>query len=232
MNERIDMIVGILRLPEADSGDDIVYLCQNVFNVAYIEYSWFEEEDLICDVLFIACGDVSFDVNKESFKIASSIKDFVQFGGLVFGFGGGFKLLCLMELLPGKIVENHDAAFVSRQVFLRSEKELTPLTSGLDKAKPLALCVAHRYGRYRASSEELRSIRQNEQIVFRYCDAQGNTSMGVNIDGSVDNIAAISNETNTVFGMMARPERCVHSHYNGDDGLLLFKSIMACSLEK
>ena len=51
--------------------------------------------------------------------------------------------------------------------------------------------------------------------------------MGVNIDGSVDNIAAIANEYGNVFGMMAHPERSLDARYNGDDGLLIFKSLFA-----
>ena len=220
------MIIGIVRLPEADAGESLIHLCSSVLNVEYIEYSWFETRDIFCSVLIVACNDVTFDFNRETFPIARSIGQFATRGGHVVGIGGGFKLLCLMGLLPGEIVENRDSSFVSRLVHLRVENNITPLTVSVYKDKILALCVAHRYGRFKASADELRAMRQNDQIVFRYCDAQGNTSMGVNIDGSVDNIAAVANVYGNVFGMMAHPERSTDANFSGDDGLLIFQSLI------
>ena len=221
------MVIGIVRLPDVDSGECLINLFTHVLKIECVEYSWFDVSEIQCDALILSCSDISFTFSRENFPIAKSIGQFAARGGMVFGFGGGFHLLCMMGLLPGQIVENRDLTFVSRMVYLRSENMLTPLTSMLTKEKPLALCVAHRFGRYRATAEELRSIRQNDQIVFRYCDAQGNTSLGVNIDGAVDNIAAIANEYGNVFGMIAHPERSLDLRYNGNDGMLIFESLLA-----
>ena len=69
-------------------------------------------------------------------------------------------------------------------------------------------------------------MKQNDQILFRYCDADGNINKESNPNGSIENIAGICNATRNVFGMMPHPERCAESVLGNEDGRKLFESLL------
>ena len=102
----------------------------------------------------------------------------------------------------------------------------------LDKNKPLNIPIAHKEGRYYASDADLASMRQNHQILFRYCDKEGEISLEVNPNGSVENIAGVCNEMKNIFGLMPHPERACDDELGNLDGKIIFESFIRTLREK
>jgi phosphoribosylformylglycinamidine synthase len=90
----------------------------------------------------------------------------------------------------------------------------------------LRLPVAHGVGAYYAPEEELDRLEEGGQIVARYCDSRGDISRETNPNGSCRSIAAVSNPSGTVVGIMPHPERATDPLIGGDDGLLLLRSVL------
>jgi phosphoribosylformylglycinamidine synthase len=72
----------------------------------------------------------------------------------------------------------------------------------------------------------MKQLKDNDQILFRYCDEKGNVTNESNPNGSLENIAGICNAGKNVFGMMPHPERAADEVLNNTDGKLLFESIL------
>jgi phosphoribosylformylglycinamidine synthase len=81
-------------------------------------------------------------------------------------------------------------------------------------------------GNYFADSNTLKSLEDNSQIAFRYCDESGQISEACNPNGAANNIAGIFNKTKNILGMMPHPERAIDKETGLTDGLLMFKGIL------
>jgi phosphoribosylformylglycinamidine synthase subunit PurQ / glutaminase len=92
--------------------------------------------------------------------------------------------------------------------------------------QPLKIPIAHGEGRYYADENTLKEIKANGQILFRYCDAEGNITPLANPNGSIENIAGVCNAQKNVFGMMPHPERAADINLGNKDGLFVFQSIL------
>ncbi|HVY54915.1 MAG TPA: phosphoribosylformylglycinamidine synthase I, partial [Thermodesulfobacteriota bacterium] len=130
-------------------------------------------------------------------------------------------------LLPGVLIRNSSLEFVCRWVNIRVENDRTPFTGNLKDGDVLRIPVAHGEGSYYCTEDVLRSLEDNSQIVFRYCDTEGNVSPESNPNGSIANIAGICNKAGNVLGMMPHPERCSESVLGGADGRLIFESVIS-----
>jgi phosphoribosylformylglycinamidine synthase subunit PurQ / glutaminase len=148
-------------------------------------------------------------------------------GGKVIGICNGFQVLTESGLLPGVLMRNRKLKFLCREVFLTVENNQTPYTNQYSKGQVINVPIAHHDGNYFASPDMLKSIEDNGQVVFRYCAADGAITDEANPNGSVANIAGVCNEKGNVLGMMPHPERHAESLLGGEDGVLLFKSLMA-----
>ncbi|HSL92122.1 MAG TPA: phosphoribosylformylglycinamidine synthase subunit PurQ, partial [Candidatus Limnocylindrales bacterium] len=113
-----------------------------------------------------------------------------------------------------------------------SETSSTPFTHGIPSKSVLRIPVAHYQGNYYADRETLSALEANGQVVFRYCDADGNVSPEANPNGSVGNIAGICNPGRNVLGMMPHPERCSEEEMGSADGRRLFASMIRWLEEK
>jgi phosphoribosylformylglycinamidine synthase len=91
--------------------------------------------------------------------------------------------------------------------------------------------ISHGEGKYHADPETLRSLRQHNQVVFRYATAEGKVTRAANPNGSVENIAGIVNQDGTVLGLMPHPERAAESAMGGTDGLQIFHSLLGSLVE-
>jgi phosphoribosylformylglycinamidine synthase len=96
--------------------------------------------------------------------------------------------------------------------------------------KHFSLPIAHGEGKYYAPDETIQKLMANDQILFQYCDKNGNVDESANPNGSLHNIAGICNEGRNVFGMMPHPERAADAELRNEDGALLFKSLLNYSL--
>jgi phosphoribosylformylglycinamidine synthase len=115
--------------------------------------------------------------------------------------------------------------FRCKQVYLRSEQTDTRFTSALNKAQVLEIPIAHGEGNFIAEPNMIEELEANNQIVFRYCDANGVVSSEANPNGSINNIAGIINRQGNVMGMMPHPERACEAKLGSADGLNVFRSL-------
>lgn len=159
--------------------------------------------------------------------LAEAVYEFAQKGGLVIGICNGFQILTELHLLPGALLPNLNMRFVCKDVYLRVENGDTRFTKKLGRGEILRIPIAHHDGRYYAPPEELESLEENGQILFRYVDEEGKVTESANPNGSVSNIAGVVNREGNVFGMMPHPERASEDILGSHDGLMLWYSLIS-----
>lgn len=152
-------------------------------------------------------------------NIMPAIIEFANEGKLVFGTCNGFQILTEAGLLPGALKQNNSLKFICKTVELEVVNNQTPFTSLYEANEHIKLPIAHADGSYYAEKDVLENLEENGQIVFRYA--------GENPNGSLNNIAGITNEKGNVLGMMPHPERAVEALLGNEDGLRLFRSLLA-----
>lgn len=157
--------------------------------------------------------------------IMAEVRAHAERGGLLLGICNGFQILTEAGLLPGVLRPNAGLHFICRETFLRVESTNTPFTGGYSKSQVVNLPIAHHDGNYFTTADQLKSLDDNDQVVFRYCDASGATSQEANPNGSMGNIAGIVNQRRNVLGMMPHPERHVDALTGGTDGRALFSGL-------
>ena len=143
---------------------------------------------------------------------------FKKNGKPVFGTCNGFQILTEVGLLPGALKRNNSLKFVCKTVELTVENTNTPFTSLYKKGEKINLPIAHADGSYYADEELLAELEENGQVVFRYSKENPN--------GSLNDIAGITNKQGNVLGMMPHPERAVEMLLGNEDGLRVFKSLL------
>ena len=164
--------------------------------------------------------------------IITQLKKLSLKGKPIIGICNGFQILVESGLLPGALLTNSNLKFICKWVDLKVETN-NLFTNSFQSNSIIRMPIAHNEGRYYVSEEKLQELERNNQIVLRYSDSEGNTSMDNNPNGSISNIAAVSNSDGNVLGMMPHPERAsdsLLSPYSSDDGIGIFRS-MILSLE-
>lgn len=151
------------------------------------------------------------NVMKEIVKAAES-------GKPILGICNGFQILLEAGLLPGAMKRNEGLKFICRQVELKVKNNETMFTAAFNKDEIITIPIAHGEGNYFCDAETLKSLKENNQIIFTY--------QGHNPNGSIEQIAGIMNERGNVLGMMPHPERAVDPLLGGADGLKIFQSIV------
>ncbi len=201
-----------------------------------VEYVWHKDRDLSRFDCIVLPGGFAYGDYLRTGAIASlspvmeSVVTYAEAGGLVLGSCNGFQILCESGLLPGALLRNDHLEFRCQWNYLRVENTDTAFTTACEQGKPLYIPVSHGEGRYYASPEDLIDLELNNQVVFRYCNAEGVPTQESNPNGSFNNIAGIINKKGNVMGMMPHPERACTPLLGGDDGLKLFQSILGTRL--
>jgi phosphoribosylformylglycinamidine synthase subunit PurQ / glutaminase len=152
------------------------------------------------------------NVMKEVVKAAEA-------GKPVLGVCNGFQILLEAGLLPGAMRRNESLKFICKPVELQVVNNRTMFSSEYDVNEVITVPIAHGEGNYYCDEKTLANLKANNQIVFTY--------NGTNPNGSLENIAGITNEKGNVLGMMPHPERAVDELLGGADGLKIFKSIVS-----
>jgi phosphoribosylformylglycinamidine synthase len=196
-----------------------------------VERLWHKEHDLRGCELVVLPGGFSYGDYLRSGAIArfspimQEVAAHAARGGLVLGVCNGFQVLCEAGLLPGALLHNNGQRFICRNVHITPATRRTPLTAGITR-KSLKIPIAHGEGRYHIDARGLERLKANEQVVFRYCDAEGRVTDTSNPNGSLDAIAGVCNEGRNVFGMMPHPERASDAALGNTDGVALFNGLL------
>ena len=158
--------------------------------------------------------------------IMDAVVEHANKGGYVWGICNGFQILCEAQLLPGVLLRNAKQKFIGKDIFLRVETTNSMLTRQYKPGEVLRIPIAHADGRFMAKEATLASMEANDQILFRYCNAEGKLSEQANVNGSIHHIAGICNQGRNVYGMMPHPERASELALGNTDGLRMFKSLI------
>ena len=209
----------------------MIYTLCNVMGQK-VEELWHKDKDLKgCDFIVLP-GGFSYGDYLRSGAIArfspimEKVIDFANNGGLLYGVCNGFQVLCEAHLLPGALLHNPSHKFICKNVFIKAQTNNTAVTSEIPLDKALKIPIAHGEGNYYANAETLKRLKDNDQVLFRYCDKAGNITAEANPNGSIENIAGVCNENRNVFGMMPHPERAADSELANTDGLFIFNSML------
>ena len=225
------MKFGVVNFPGSVGFSDTLYALHYILEQDVVEL-WHEDTDLQgVDVVVLPSGASFGDMPKPGAKavksaIMTSIKKFADHHGMVLGIGNGFQILCQSGLLKGTLYPNVTGKFVGKNIFVRPDHSNTPVTKLIKRGQVLQLPIAHACGRFEADKETMRDLHQHGQILLRYCSEDGKTTTESNPDGSTDNIAAICNANENVFGIMACPERAVDPDLGNVNGLLIFQGFI------
>lgn len=225
------MKFGVITFPGSNCDQDIVYVLRDIMKQE-VETLWHKDRDLKnCDFIVLP-GGFSYGDYLRSGAIArfspimQSVMDFASRGGYVLGICNGFQILCESGLLPGALLHNNNQQFICKNVYLRPATANSLVTQSLSKDAVMKIPIAHGEGRYYIAADGLAALKENDQVLFRYCNANGEIAPEANPNGSVDNIAGVCNAQRNVFGMMPHPERAADECLLNTDGRAIFESIL------
>lgn len=225
------MKFGVVVFPGSNCDQDCFYVIKDVLGKP-VKYIWHKDTDLDGFDCVILPGGFSYGDYLRTGAIArfspvmKSIADFAQKGGTVIGICNGFQILLEAGLLPGVMLRNRDLHFICRYVYIKTENNQTRFTDLCKTGQILKIPIAHNEGNYYIDAAGLKELRDNNQIVFRYCSVAGKVDDQFNPNGAVDNIAGIINREGNVLGMMPHPERSAEKELGSENGYFIFQSIV------
>ena len=193
---------------------------------------WHDEINLPKSDLVVLPGGFSYGDYLRTGAIASKskiINDVIKHGkngGLILGICNGFQILIEIGLLPGVLLRNKKLRFLSKDVFLKVINIKNNFCSEYIKKDIIQLPIAHNEGNYFGNNNLIQKLEDNNLIAFKYCDKQGLIEENSNPNGSSNNIAGILNKEKNILGMMPHPERLIDPLLSGEDGSILFKSLL------
>ncbi len=226
------MKFGVVIFPGSNCDEDIIYVLEKILGQQVVRL-WHKGHDLQGAEFIILPGGFSFGDYLRSGAIARFspiMQEVIQFaakGGYVLGICNGFQILTEAGLLPGALLHNETRKFICRNIFLKAQTNNSIVTAQIDQERALKIPIAHGEGNYFADESVIKSINDNDQVLFRYCDEGGNITSEANPNGSKENIAGVCNLTRNVFGFMPHPERASDPLVANEDGLAIFESILS-----
>jgi phosphoribosylformylglycinamidine synthase I len=223
-----DVTVAIIRFPGTWSDRDFQHALSGVLGTPST-IVWHEDAaDLSGYESAILPGGFSYGDYLRAGAIAKlspaipALRRLADRGGLVLGSCNGFQILCEAGMLPGALRRNDHLEFRCDWVHMRVDSERSPWLRGLG-GRVLRMPIAHGEGSFYADSRTLRRLEENDQVALRYCDASGQATALSNPNGSVDDIAGISDERGNVLGLMPHPERSSEALLGSTDGVLVLR---------
>ena len=229
------MKFGVIIFPGSNCDQDLIHVLNQVSNQETVKL-WHKDTDLHgCTHIFVP-GGFSYGDYLRSGAIAKlspvmeSVIAHANAGGFVMGICNGFQILCESGLLTGALLRNENQTFICKNVFLKCENTDTVISHELTHKPAFKIPIAHAEGRYYADEKTIAELENNNQIIFRYADENGQVNDKNNPNGSIQNIAGIANERFNVFGMMPHPERAASEVLRNTDGRSFFTSIIKNSL--
>lgn len=226
------MKFGVVIFPGSNCDEDIIYVLEKIMGQQVVRL-WHKDHDLQgCDFIVLP-GGFSFGDYLRSGAIARFspiMQEVIQFaakGGYVWGVCNGFQILTEAGMLPGALLHNANRKFNCSNIYIKPQTTNSMLTSAIDPQRALKIPIAHGEGNYFAEADVLKSLNDNDQVLFRYSDEFGSIVPEANPNGSIENIAGVCNAGRNVFGIMPHPERAADSLLANQDGLAIFESILS-----
>ena len=226
------MKVAVIQFPGSNCDDDTRHVVDMVPG-AKATMVWHREAELkAADAVMIPGGFSYGDYLRTGSMAAVSpimhaVKTFAERGGPVLGICNGFQILTETGLLPGALGRNPALHFRCKSVHLKVERTDTPFTGKYEQHQVLSVPIAHNEGSYYADPATVDRLEGEGQVVFRYCTPEGAVDESANPNGSINNIAGVTNARGNVLGMMPHPERAAEALLGSEDGLPLFASLAA-----
>lgn len=224
------MKIGVLVFPGSNCDHDAYYSMRHVLGVE-TEFLFHKEHDIKGADIIIVPGGFSYGDYLRCGAVArfspimEQVVKFANSGGPVIGICNGFQILCESGLLQGALLRNSNTKFICKQVFLKAANKNTIFTNAVQE-EALQIPIAHGEGNYYADDDLLKSLQDNNQIVFQYCNPEGRVTPEANPNGSVMNIAGITNKQGNVLGMMPHPERACDPLLGSQSGKQIFESLI------
>lgn len=215
------MKVTILQFPGTNCEYDTQYAFEKLG--AKTQILWHKESSVPSDTdLLVVAGGFSYGDYLRSGAIAKfspvmmGVKEYAKKGGRVLGICNGFQVLTESGLLPGALMRNSSLHFISKHHHLKVVNNNNIFLQNLSVGDIVNVPIAHHDGNYYIDDAGLKELYANEQVLLKYCDANGDEK---NPNGSIDSIAGICNKEKTVFGLMPHPERAMETMLGSSDGI-------------
>lgn len=220
------MKCAILTFPGTNCQEDLLHTVVHVFGhqATYVRHDIANENALIpFDIIFLPGGSSYGDHPRPGAKAATApiipaLHQANAAGKIIFGICNGFQILTQAKLLPGTLESNEQ--FICKTTKINVASNQTPFTHQYQPGEVVNYPIAHASGRYHCSPQELQALAAHQQILFTYQN---------NPNGSIGDIAGITNKKGNVLGMMPHPERAVEAVLGNTDGFKLFESIFTNS---
>lgn len=209
---------GVLRFPGTNCDRDVFAWAAKHFQ--QVDYLWHLDrfDKTKYDFIFVP-GGFSYGDYLRCGALAAvspaiqSLKEYAQYGGYVLGICNGFQILCETKLLPGVLMKNTKGNFVEGWSSLKVQTSCSFPFGKLKSAKNILLPIAHGEGNFFIDSQGLKSLHDNQQVWMTYTN---------NVNGSIDDIAGVSDKNHKIFGLMPHPERAMQEWMGSTDGNLFF----------
>lgn len=215
---------------DQDAVDALTLMGQSVVKL------WHKDHDLQgCDFIILPGGFAHGDYLRTGAiarfsPIMNEVIAHANRGGYLMGICNGFQVLAEARLVPGVLLQNISQKYVCKNIYLKPQSSSVLLTAGLNQDAAFKIPIAHGDGRYYADADTLKQLNDDDQVIFRYCDADGAITDEANPNGSLQNIAGVSNVQKNVFGMMPHPERAVDSLLGNTDGRIILEQLLGAVL--
>lgn len=222
------MKVTILQFPGTNCEYDAQYAFEKLG--AKTEILWHKSQSVPADTdLLVVAGGFSYGDYLRSGAIAKfspvmkAVTAYAKSGGKVLGICNGFQVLTEARLLPGALKRNESLHFISKHHHLKVISNDNIFLEELENGDVVNIPIAHHDGNYYIDKDGLKELYDNNQVLLKYCDANGDDK---NPNGSVDSIAAICNKERNVFGLMPHPERAMESLLGSSDGIKMLQGFL------
>ncbi len=229
------MKFGVIVFPGSNCDRDMAWVTQGLLGQP-TRLVWHEDSDIDDIDVMIVPGGFSYGdylrcgaIARFSPAMQATVNHAAQ-GKYVLGVCNGFQILTEIGLLPGALTRNRGLHFICDRTPLRVERNDLPWTRNYETNQVITIPIAHGEGCYFADDDTLKSLEDNNQVIFRYSDVNGEINDRVNPNGSRNNIAGICNREGNVLGMMPHPERSADIAIGGIDGMGLFTGLLEMAM--
>ena len=220
------MKVAIITFPGTNCERDTAYAFELLG--AKTKIYWHTETDIKADLIVLPGGFSHGDYLRTGaiakFSPAmSAVVEHAKKGGKLLGICNGFQMLLELGLLPGAMLKNTSMSFISKITQIKVISNKNAFLKHTQNGEILNIPVAHGEGNYFADDETLKSLEDNDQVLLKYCDKNGNIT---DLNGSKHQIAGICDKNKNIFGLMPHPERACEKILGSDDGVKMLKGLL------